>query len=246
MVGARFIAPSPVRGRATVASGLRVLVPMKGLDDAKSRLWADVPTPERQAAVLGMLDRVVRAAVGACTVVGGACTVVGGDDAVRRAAEAAGAVWTPDPASGLNAALASAMRAAYADGAQAALFLPADLPLIERADVLALAEASRGYARPVGVEAAADGGTNALLVPASCAFEPRLGEDSFAKHRAAAEAAGPPLVALDAPNIAFDVDTAADYAWAKANVDGFAAALDAWGAWLDAAPVPRGFAPRPR
>ena len=229
-----------------MASGLRVLVPMKGLDDAKSRLWAAVPTPERRAAVLGMLDRVVRAAVGACTVVGGACTVVGGDGPVRRAAEAAGAGWTPDPASGLNAALWSAMRTAYADGAQAALFLPADLPMITREDVLAVAEASQGYARPVGVEAAADGGTNALLVPASCAFEPRLGEDSFAKHRAAAAAAGSPLVALDAPNLAFDVDTAADYAWAKANVDGFASSLDAWGAWLEGTPVPGASPPLPR
>ena len=239
MVGARFIAPCPVRERAAVADGLRVLVPMKALAEAKTRLWADVPAPERRAAVLGMLDRVVRSAVGAVA----ACTVVGGDAAVRRVAEAAGAGWMPDPASGLNATLWSAMRTAYADGAQAALFLPADLPLIEREDVLALAEASQGYARPVGVEAAADGGTNALLVPASCAFEPRLGEDSFAKHRAAAEAAGSPLVALDAPNIAFDVDTAADYAWAKANVDGFATALDAWGAWLDGAPLAEGIAP---
>ncbi|MCH8199554.1 MAG: 2-phospho-L-lactate guanylyltransferase [Chloroflexi bacterium] len=222
-----------------MASGLRVLVPMKPLDEAKTRLWADVPAPERRAAVVGMLDRVVRAAVGAV----GACTVVGGDAAVRRVAEAAGAGWTPDPASGLNAALWSAMRTAYADGAQAALFLPADLPLIEREDVLAVAEASQGYARPVGVEAASDGGTNALLVPASCAFEPRLGEDSFAKHRAAAEAAGSPLVAVDAPNIAFDVDTAADYAWAKANVDGFAQRLDDWGAWLKGAPVPGSLAP---
>ncbi|MCH7654842.1 MAG: 2-phospho-L-lactate guanylyltransferase [Chloroflexi bacterium] len=200
-----------------MASPLRVLVPMKGLDQAKSRLWADVPAPERRAAVLGMLERVVRAAVGACTVVGGTCTVVGGDDAVRAASEAAGAVWTPDPASGLNAALWSAMRTAYAEGALAALFLPADLPLITSADVLAVVEASRGYARPAGVEAVSDGGTNALLVPAACAFEPRLGEDSFAKHRAAAEAAGSPLAAVDLPNIAFDVDTAADYAWAKAN-----------------------------
>ncbi len=224
------------------SGGLRVLVPMKALDDAKSRLWADVAAPERRAAVVGMLDRVVRAAVAAV----GSCTVVGGDPSIRRAAEAAGADWTADPASGLNATLASAMRTAYADGARAALFLPADLPLITRDDVLAVAEASAGYTRPVGVEASADGGTNALLVPASAAFEPRLGQDSFAKHRAAAQAAGSPLVALDAPNIAFDVDSAADYAWAKANVDGFATALGAWGAWLDGAPVPRGFAPRPR
>ncbi len=212
---------------------MRVLVPMKALDEAKSRLWADVPAPERRAAVLGMLERVVRAAVGACNALGGACTVVGGDDAVRRAAEAAGADWTVDPASGLNPALWSAMRAAYADGAQAALFLPADLPLIEREDVLAVVEASGGYARPVGVEAG-DGGTNALLVPASCVFEPRLGADSFAKHRAAAEAAGSPLAVVDAPNLAFDVDTAEDYAWAKANVSGFPWAL-----------VPEGFAPQP-
>ena len=44
-----------------MASGLRVLVPMKALDEAKSRLSADVPPPERRAAVLGMLERVVRA-----------------------------------------------------------------------------------------------------------------------------------------------------------------------------------------
>ena len=228
-----------------MASGLSILVPMKALDEAKSRLWTDVPAPERRAAVLGMLDRVVCAAAGACSVVGGKCTVVGGDPAVRRAAEAAGAGWTPDPASGLNAALWSAMRAAYADGAQAALFLPADLPLITREDVLAVAEASRGYSRPVGVEAAGDGGTNALLVPASCAFEPRLGEDSFAKHRAAAEAAGSPLVAVEAPNLAFDVDTAADYAWAKANVAGFVSATDSWQAWLEGASAPERLAPRP-
>ena len=101
-------------------------------------------------------------------------------------------------------------------------------------------------ARATRVEAASDGGTNALLVRASCAFEPRLGEDSFAKHRAAAEAAGSPLVALSAANLAFDVDTAADYAWAKANVEGFAQGLDDWGAWLDGATVRRGFASPPQ
>ena len=42
---------------------LRVLVPMKPLDQAKSRLWTDVPTLQRQGVILMMADRVVRAAV---------------------------------------------------------------------------------------------------------------------------------------------------------------------------------------
>ena len=224
---------------------LRVLVPMKPLDDAKSRLRAAVPSMELRAAVLSMLDRVVRAASDALGP--GACVVFGGDGLVRAVVAEGGGRWEPDPGNTLNASLWRAMQDAYADGADATLFLPADLPMIEGADVLELARASDGYTRPVGVEATADGGTNALLVPAAQAFAPRLGEDSFAKHREAADAQGTPLVALDAPRLAFDVDSVEDYAWAKAEVGGFASSIDRWQAWLQAASAnsPAGARPSP-
>ncbi len=210
---------------------LRTIVPMKPLAEAKTRLWDDLPPLERQAVVLLMLERVVAAAVTATA--RGACVVVGGDEVVRKVAEAAGARWTPDDADGLNAALWASMQAAYADGAEAALFLPGDLPLITSDDVRALVAASDRYAATVCVRATSDGGTNALLQPAGTAFEPLLGERSFDKHCEAAAVKRAPLVTPDLPRVAFDLDTRADYEWAKENVAGFAQSVYDWETWLN-------------
>lgn len=209
---------------------LRTLVPMKPLAEAKTRLWDDLPPLERQAVVLLMLERVVAAAVAATA--REACVVVGGDEVVREVAEASGARWEPDTSNGLNAALWAGMQAAYADGTEATLFLPGDLPLITGDDVRALVAASDGYAATVCVRASSDGGTNALLHPAGTAFEPLLGERSFEKHCEAATAAGVPLATPDLPRVAFDLDTRADYEWAKENVAGFAQSVYDWEAWL--------------
>lgn len=210
---------------------LRTLVPMKPLAEAKTRLWDDLPPLERQAVVLLMLERVVAAAVGATA--RGACVVVGGDEVVREVAECSGAHWASDTADGLNAALWAAMRDACADRADATLFLPGDLPLILSDDVRALVAASDAYAATVCVRASSDGGTNALLQPAHTAFEPLLGERSFEKHCDAAAAAGVPLVTPDLPRVAFDLDTRADYEWAKENVAWFAQSVYDWEAWLN-------------
>ena len=210
---------------------LRTIVPMKPLAEAKTRLWDDLPPLERQAVVLLMLERVVAASVTATA--RGACVVVGGDEVVREVAESCGARWTPDDAPNLNGALWSAMQAAYTDGAEAALFLPGDLPLVLDDDVWALVAASDGYAATVCVRASSDGGTNALLQPASTAFEPLLGERSFEKHCAAAAEKGAALVTPDLPRVAFDLDTRADYEWAKENVAWFAQSVYDWETWLN-------------
>ncbi|MDA1036030.1 MAG: hypothetical protein O3B65_04005, partial [Chloroflexi bacterium] len=73
---------------------LRVIVPMKGLAQAKTRLWEGVPTLQRQGVTLMMLDRVLRAVVD--TLGPAACQVVGGDDPVRRVVDEAGAMWRED------------------------------------------------------------------------------------------------------------------------------------------------------
>ena len=159
--------------------------------------------------------------------------IVGGDEVVREVTEASGARWAPDTADGLNAALWAGMQAAYADGAAAALFLPGDLPLITGDDVLALVAASDGCTATICVRASSDGGTNALLQPAGTAFEPLLGERSFEKHCEAATAKGVTLVTPDLPRVAFDLDTRADYEWAKENVAGFTQSVYDWEAWLN-------------
>jgi 2-phospho-L-lactate guanylyltransferase len=204
---------------------------MKPLGQAKSRLWTDVPTLERESVTLLMLDTVVRAAVAALGPT--AVRVVGGDALVQGIVRDAGASWSKDTGGGLNPSVWSAMQAAYADGCAAALFMPGDLPLVEAADLLAIASASAEYAKPVGVRAEPDGGTNALLVPATCRFGPRLGVDSFAKHTAAAQEVGATLTAVDLPRVAFDMDSFDDMVWAKQNIAGFAQKLYDWQAWLE-------------
>lgn len=203
---------------------------MKPVAEAKSRLWPDVPTGVRQAAVLLMLDRVVRAAVEALGE--GACRVVGGDTLVRRIAEEANAEWQPERGHDLNSSLWLAMQSAYGEGRKATLFLPSDLPQATATDMRRIVEASDRLSRPVGVAAGRDGGTNALLMPAAIAFAPLLGHDSFAKHREAARRQGTPLVEVTAPSLSVDVDSPAELAWARANVKGVDSELSKWREWL--------------
>ncbi len=205
---------------------LMVLVPMKPLATAKSRLMPGISDNVRKAVVFLMLERVVASAAEALGP--GACRVVGGDEDVWSVAEEAGGDWGSEEGDDLNSSLWLAAQGAFSEGVRAVLYLPADLPQATADDVHAVAAASDALTKPVGVRAQADGGTNALLLPAACAFEPLLGEDSFARHQAAALSRGTPLVVADAPGLAFDVDSSDDLAWAKENVPGFSERLTFW------------------
>jgi 2-phospho-L-lactate guanylyltransferase len=199
---------------------------MRPVTACKRRLAREVPSATREALVLLMLKRTVGAVTRALGK--GACWVIGGDALVRHVAEDAGGVWLEDRWSDLNATVLDGMLRAYAAGAEAALFIPADVPMIAAEDILAIVEASDGCTRPVGVEATADGGTNALLVPAGMDLPPALGHLSYSRHKQNAERAGTTLVAAPAPGLAFDIDSPADLAYAKEQVPGFAAELAEW------------------
>lgn len=212
------------------APSLHVLVPMKPLASAMTRL-ADVASgPRRQSLVLTMLNRVLRAAVGAAGA--DACCVVGGDDVVWLSVASLGVRWAEDEGGGLNGALLATMGHSFADGASAVLILPADLPLITSDEVRAVIVTSDRLTQTVGVAASRDGGTNALLIPARYAIHPAYGVDSFARHRGLIEAAGATLRTVDAPGIAFDLDTAEELAWAEANIENFTTDVDSWESWM--------------
>ncbi len=210
--------------------GLEVLVPMKPMATAKSRLAPLVMDSHRQAVALLMLHRVL-AAVGG-SVGAEACQVVGGDAVVQQVAAHHGVRWRPEPGHDLNSSLWLAMQTAYQNNAQATLFLPADLPEATPMDVRAVVAASRGLTIPVGVRARNDGGTNALLMPTAYALPPALGEASYARHAAEVQACGVELHEAGAPGLAFDVDTPADLTLAEAHLDGFTADLGRWVRWL--------------
>ena len=111
-----------------------------------------------------------------------------------------------DSGRGLNAELQDVIDAIRADhDAVRLLILHADLPLLEVADVEALARAAGG-----GVAIAPDragAGTNALAIGAERPFALCFGPESFARHRAQAPYAE---IITGRPGLALDVDTPAD------------------------------------
>ncbi len=118
-----------------------------------------------------------------------------------------------DPHAGLNAAIEAGLRRAEERHLDAALVLPSDVPLVTRADLLALVAAAASEERCVAV--ARDRGrtgTNGLLLRPPSAIAPSFGTDSASRHATAARAAGAAAVVLDLPGLALDVDTPGDFA----------------------------------
>lgn len=205
------------------------LVPIRGLETAKTRLGGDLDAEERRDLIEGLLRRTLRATRDARRIAG---TIV-----VTMDPEAAGiardhrAIGLVERAPGLNAAITAARSVAVARGATAVLVLPADLPAIDADAVDAVVEAAaratagaevagaRGAARtqgrtePQGLVALVGdrhgSGTNALLVSPPALIDPAFGPASRELHGAAAHAAGATLLELDGP-LALDVDTAED------------------------------------
>ncbi|HKT44097.1 MAG TPA: NTP transferase domain-containing protein [Gaiellaceae bacterium] len=166
-----------------------VVVPFAGAG-GKTRL--DVSPRTRRDLSLAMLADVLAAA----TVVGR--TLVVAPDV--EGADLMGATVVADPGGGQGAAVQAAL--AGVDGA--ALVLNADVPCVTPADLRFLLEA----VPPGGIALveALDGTTNALALADAKLFEPLYGPDSARRFLAL----DVDTVSVVVPNIAEDVDTAAD------------------------------------
>lgn len=184
-----------------------VVVPVKPLPLAKTRLRGVVPDVVHGDLVLAMARDTIAAAL-ACGQVTG-LVVVSDDPLIRRAAEELGASGVPDkPDAGLNAAVT--FGAAGAPGPVAAL--AADLAALRPADLAAALDAAAGLRRRAFVADTTGTGTVLLTAPAGVPLEPRFGVDSAAAHRRSG------ALPLDGswPSLRRDVDTPADLAEATA------------------------------
>jgi 2-phospho-L-lactate guanylyltransferase len=178
-----------------------VLIPLKRLDDAKTRL-ADVLAPEERSALMLELFEGVLAAVGEADV--GPVTVVSAEPPAPH-----DVTWFDDRGLAWNDALAAAMREVVVEPVVAVV--SADLPRLTAEDVRALVEATPD--RGLAIARALDGGTNAVSMRPPGAVMTRFGEPSSAAvHAQATAAAGLAARILDIPGLAFDVDTPADLA----------------------------------
>jgi 2-phospho-L-lactate guanylyltransferase len=194
---------TPPGGRA------HVLIAVKDLDRAKTRLAPRLGPADRTALVLAMLRDTLAAAHSAPAV--GDVTVITPDPAVAEVAEAAGAYWERDPdglgPDRLNAALSAGARtwaARDADGPLVAL--QGDLPCLAGSELSEALDRARRYPRAIVVDHHGTG-TSALIVgDARAAFDPRFGVGSAQRHLDS----GATALAGHWPGLRLDVDTAAD------------------------------------
>lgn len=183
-----------------------VAVPVKRLEEAKSRLASVLAPLERAALTLAMLEDVLDAVL---ALDGWIPWVVSSDEAVLEIAARRRArpfVETTDPPR-LGAAVRQAEETALTEGADALAILLADLPLLT-AD--ALHDALRTVGPVVLAPSSSDGGTNLLLRRPPDAIPARFGSRSFHRHRSEAAAKGLPVSVVRGPKLAFDLDRPPD------------------------------------
>lgn len=184
-----------------LASRAAVLVPVKPLSEAKSRLAPALGIEGRQALVRAMLADLLAAVRAAHA---GTLIVLSPDDSYSSLAARAGATQLADAGEGYRAAVELGLASAEVRRAGAALVIPADQPRAQPHDVAhALAALARAE---VVLVAAVDGGTGALGLSPPDAITPAFGEQSAVAHRRLAREGGRRLVELDCPSLAHDVD----------------------------------------
>ena len=197
---------------------LLVVVPHRGVNAGKSRLssvLSDVARGKLNRWLLARTVGVVAAWLGDAQ----RCVVVSPCEVTLALARKAGAVALAEQAgtAGLNDALAQAAAHAASRGAELLLILPCDLPRLDvDALEIMLTTALFGKDRAIAPDRHYKG-TNALLVDAGVR-EFAFGKDSLARHLELGDLSGVRTFPCRHAALAFDLDTAADFAeWVKSN-----------------------------
>lgn len=192
----------------TGAGGVYTVVPVKDLRGTKSRLAPVLDPAARAGLTLYMMGRVVSRALEAGVEAVG---VVSPDPIVLDEALKRGATPLVQNSRGLNPALEEGRLWATQNGASALLVLPADLPLIEPEDVLAVL-AGAASAPVVVTPDGARSGTNALLLRPPDVLPFLFGPESFEAHLRAAGDRDVEVRVCENGHLSFDLDTAGDLA----------------------------------
>ncbi|WP_226961966.1 MULTISPECIES: 2-phospho-L-lactate guanylyltransferase [Streptomyces] len=179
-----------------------LVVPLKPLGAAKSRLADAVADAERRTLALAFAKDTVAAALAASAVRN--VVVVTNDPTAARHLAALGARIVPDlPDAGLNAALE---HGAAALPGRAVAALNADLPALRPAELTRVLRAAWRHRRAFLPDAAGVG-TTLLAARPSVPLEPAFGGASRRRHLASGAVE---LPSTGVPSVRRDVDTAAD------------------------------------
>lgn len=185
------------------------IIPVKKLDEAKTRLSSLLSNNERREFCLEMLEDVL------ATVKTTRCirwtVVVSVDPRVLQAAKRLGAVPLMESQPGLNQAVSEAINWCVQNGAKSALILPADIPLVTPRDLNRIFSLSKEGAVIISPSRSEDG-TNALLLTPPNTLPTFYGKHSFSRYIEEASKRGISFCAIKLPRIALDIDTVEDLA----------------------------------
>jgi len=191
------------------AADVTIVVPVKELEAAKSRLRPALRAGARRRLALDMYSHVLSVCLKASPA---EVLILSPDATVGEIATSAGASWLRDPEPELNQSLARVFESCWRRR-RTPVYVPSDLPLLEPSDLLSLVRARSG----IVISPSRDRrGTNALLVPPETPMTPALGADSFVMHLSRADASGFEVAVCELAGVAFDVDTPADWAELRA------------------------------
>lgn len=188
------------------------MVPIKPLNRAKSRLASVLPPEQRASLALAMLHH--NLAVLTSTPLLAGVLVISRDTKALAAARAVGGVQTLQESGTpeLNSALKRAARLLISWKVEAALILPADVPLINREEVEAIIRLGEEGRQVILVPDRKKDGTNAIFVRPPDVIEMGFGEGSFLRHQASAQEVACGLQVYESERLGLDVDTPEDLA----------------------------------
>ena len=181
------------------------IIPAKPLNQSKTRLAAVLSLNERAELSRHLLQRTLHLARQVGQVV-----VISRDAAVRQLAKQAGAWALVEAGEDLNKALQQALAWVVAQGSQAILILPGDLPLLQLSDLTEIVEAGQYTASIVIAPSQRLDGTNALFLRPPGLIPFAFGSGSFEKHQQEARAIGIEPVIYRSLTVALDLDLPAD------------------------------------
>jgi 2-phospho-L-lactate guanylyltransferase len=192
---------------------LVVILPHRGITRGKSRLAEVLDDDKRAQLNRWLLNRTLHIAV---DWLGNArnCVVVSACDEVLALAQKSGATALRELDRGgsdsLNAALAQATAHAFSLSAKHVLILPCDLPLLTPDALQEMAALPSHDSDMVIAPDRHHAGTNVLLVDATLR-EFAFGQQSLARHVALSASRGARALLCERDDLAFDLDTPADY-----------------------------------
>jgi 2-phospho-L-lactate guanylyltransferase len=193
------------------------ILPIKTLDDAKTRLAEELDPRPRRALVEAMFSDVLVALRRAKLV--DQVLVVSRDHNAQRIAGGYGAMVADDEDSGHNDAAARGVARAIELGADRVLLVPGDTPLL---DPVELDDLLGRQVRPPSVLIVPDRhgtGTNALLLAPPDAMKSSFGPGSHDRHHRHASAAGITAHTVEVSSLALDLDTPEDLQAVETTLD---------------------------